>query len=253
MTWVQRRVSSQKNAKCERCGNLTDLRKSHAIPDAFFRQMKRDGLGKITRIHQGDGLRPTSESGWSYILCDECEQHFNRVCDERVVLFANEIRRDGMAELDHSIIAMFICSVLWRAQLSSAGMYSGYRITERDAENLAEVVLSGVEPFLKFSYEVALVCDDFGQINSRKLKATISSPYRAETTIGSVNHVVHHFICAGVFFAAIYPRIPFVVADSRYLSKGEFRTPSKMRALSSLSNFRNIETLARIEAGWREP
>ena len=142
MDWTQRRVNSKKFSTCERCGQNKQLRKSHAIPDSFFRDLKRRGKGKATKIYQDFGTRPSSESGWSYILCAKCEMYFNKSCDEAAIFFVkNAISENPLKTIDHSILAFFICSVLWRAQLSSASMYSGYRITEADVDQISSAAL----------------------------------------------------------------------------------------------------------------
>ncbi len=130
MDWIQRRVTSERFSTCECCGLNAQLRKSHAIPDAIFRDLKRDGKGKVKKIQEGFGPRPSSESGWSYILCAECEMHFNASCDEAAIRFVkHKLTNSQPTNIDHNTLALFICSGLWRAQLSSASMYSGYKLT----------------------------------------------------------------------------------------------------------------------------
>ena len=249
MDRTQRRVSSQKVSTCERCGKNTQLSKSHAIPDAFFRVLKRDGEGKATKIHQDFGPRPSSESGWSYILCTVCEKHFNESCDEAAIFYVKrEIYGNPLKTIDHNILAFFICSVLWRAQLSSASMYSGYLITETDVDQISSAALERCDPFLNFSFEVAHLHDEGGNITPRQIKNTISAPYRANIKVGSKFHTIHHFVAGGIFFAALSPKVPSLVPDYRYLVPGGYNAPRVERALSSLSNFRKIEAVARREA-----
>ncbi|WP_324752544.1 hypothetical protein [Roseovarius sp. Pro17] len=250
MDWTQRRVNSQKLSTCERCGQNRQLRKSHAIPDAFFRDLKRGGKGKATKIHQDFGTRPSSESGWSYILCAKCEMYFNESCDEAAILFVKSATSvNPLKTIDHSILAFFICSVLWRAQLSSASMYSGYRITEADVDQISTAALELCDPFLDFSFEVAHLHDKGGNISASQIRNAIAAPYRANIQIGSILHTIHHFVAGGIFFAALSPKVPSLVVDHRYLIPGGHDTPKVRRALSSLSNFRKIEAVARREAG----
>lgn len=252
MAWVQRRVNSQKESNCERCGCRTILRKSHAIPDAIFRSMKRSNRGKITKIHQDLGVRPTAESGWAYMLCGHCEKHFNTICDQAVVKFVNNGDvQDPLKKIDHNILAIFICSVLWRAQLSSASMYAGYNITELDAKKITNVALEKSNPFSEFSYEIAYMIDDIGQIDENMIKNTIAAPYRAEVKLGLQTHTIHHFVAGGIFFAALYPIVPTVISDNRYLFPNSSHFPTAIRALSSLSSFRKLENMAR-EEGFRQ-
>jgi hypothetical protein len=250
VNWKQRRVNSEKLSTCERCGRYTQLRRSHAIPDAFFRDLKHDGKGKVTKIHQNFGPRPSSESGWSYILCAKCEMHFNASCDEAAILFVKHtVSKSPPKAVDHSALALFICSVLWRAQLSSASMYGGYKITKADVDQISSAALKRCDPFVGFSFEVAQLHDEDGNITANQIKKTIAAPYRAEVKIGSNLHTIHFFVAGGVFFSAISPKVPFIVLDHRYLVQGGQDAPRVKRALSSLSNFRKIEAIARHEAG----
>ncbi len=249
MDWVQRRVDSKRHSKCERCGQNAQLRKSHAIPDAFFRELKRGGKGKVTKIHQDFGVRPSSESGWSYILCEECEAYFNQTCDEDAVRFSREIvSGQSRQPVDHNIIALFICSVLWRAQLSSASMYAGYKITQADLEKISDAALQNCDPFTEFSFEVSHLYDEKGSISARQIANTVAAPYRSEIKVGSSPHTIHYFVAMGIFFAALTPNVPSLVQDHRYLMRGGRSAPKVRRALSSLDNFRKIEGVARHEA-----
>ncbi|MBU2868946.1 hypothetical protein [Pacificibacter marinus] len=250
MDWTQRRVNSEKLSTCERCGLNTQLRKSHAIPDAFFRDLKRSGKGKVTKIHQDFGPRPSSESGWSYILCAQCEMHFNASCDEAAILFVKHtVSKSQLQAIDHSTLALFICSVLWRAQLSSASMYGGYKITKADVDQISSAALGRCDPFMSFSFEVAQLHDEDGNISINQIRKTIAAPYRTEVKIGSNLHTIHYFVAGGVFFSALSPKVPSIVLDHRYLVQGARDVPRVKRSLSSLSNFRKIEAIARREAG----
>lgn len=213
MQWEQRRVSGSRKANCERCGKRTALRKSHAIPDAFFRRMKHARRGTVAKIHQDFDIRLTSESGWSYMLCDQCEMHFNTTCDEAGVEFVEKFGcQKSSSEIKNRTLAAFICSVLWRSQLSSAAMYSGYKITELDWRKLSSVILENQDPFQNFSFEVAQIYDDLGQISGRKLKQLLQPlterrphwdidriPYTTSLSVGcSSRHFIRWYLLLGI-------------------------------------------------------
>lgn len=128
-------------------------------------------------------------------------------------------------------------------------MYGGYKITEDDVEQISRAASDLGDPFQEFSFEVARLHDEEGNISTNQVRNTIAAPYKAQIRIASNLHTIHHFVAGGVFFAALSPKVPFIVLNHHYLVKGGNSAPTAKRALSTLSNFRKIEATARREAG----
>lgn len=236
-------------ATCFFCGQTKPLAKSHAIPDTFFRQLKKERRGTITKIHQHRGVRPTQESGHSPLLCDACEGMFNKRFDDPATSAIRALATGAQAkEFHHTMLAEFICTVLWRANLSKASIYSGYKITDFDDKMISDVVFGRRDPFETFSFEVSQLFDGKRQLSPDDLRKSISAPYRAETVIGAKGHTIHHFHIMGIFLAALIPIVPPMIQDHRYLVRSGGHMPQHSRDIMTLSNFRNIEEMARGEA-----
>lgn len=234
---------------CAYCGELRALVKSHAIPDAIFKDLKANRGGSLRQIHQDYGISTTTTSGYARLLCDECEGHFNNVCDSDVIAAVRQSAAGkGAGKCSHETLAYFTCSVLWRALESSAKIYSGYNIPAEDRAKIEDVVFGHCQPLSAFSFEVATLFDGQGKLSGSKLSQTIAVPYCANTTIGRQTYSIHHFIVRGIFMAALSPRVPLLVNDFRYLTHGGISLPRAIRDIRTLSSFRKIDHLAEQEA-----
>lgn len=234
--------------KCAYCGEMRALVRSHAIPDALFKDLKATRGGSLRQIHQDFGIRTTTTSGYAPLLCGECEIHFNRLCDSEVVaalrLYA---AGDGARSCSHKTLAHFICSVLWRALESSAKIYSGYKTPPEDRAKIDDVVFGRSQPFDGFSFEVATLFDGREELGPGQLSQSIAAPYWANTTIGGQKYSIHHFIVRGIFMAALSPRVPCLMSDFRYLAPKGTGLPNVVRNIRTLSSFRKVAHFAKQE------
>ncbi|WP_298304252.1 hypothetical protein [uncultured Erythrobacter sp.] len=116
---------------CAYCFKYRPLMKSHAIPRAAFKAMLA-GKGNAIGIPYGDGnAHLTSDSGDAPLLCDLCEQQFNRDFDgpltNALKSLENEILVNGFRgsiTFDSDQLAHSIVSIAWRICQSPAHMYS---------------------------------------------------------------------------------------------------------------------------------
>jgi hypothetical protein len=60
-------------SECALCRTTGELKRSHIIPNSFFKAMKKDG--KLVRFDfdEQSQVRLSIESWWEYLLCAECE------------------------------------------------------------------------------------------------------------------------------------------------------------------------------------
>lgn len=236
-------------ANCAYCGEPKELVKSHAIPDALFKDLKKSTGGTLRQIHQDFGVHTTTTSGYAKLLCRDCEAHFNQLCDRKTVTAIRDHISSGKpSAIVHETVAQFICTVLWRACKSTAQVYSGYKITSDDLRRFEDVVFERKQPFDLFCFEVSRLVDVNGTLDDGQLAMSISAPYRAEITIAQNQHIIHHFHVRGIFMAAIFPKVPSVVPDYRYLISTGEGMPISFRDIRTLSNFRRIEGMAMREA-----
>ena len=123
---------------CRRCGQNSQLIKAHAIPEAFFRDV-RGATPDLLLVSDGKQLPKMSRIGVydSTILCANCEALFGAVdsygaqaltaaaVERRFTPARIEGRIIGheCAELDPRRVLQFLVAVLWRASISSHPFY----------------------------------------------------------------------------------------------------------------------------------
>ena len=132
------------NGQCAYCFKFGALRNSHAIPRAAFTAMLATGNGNAIGIPHGDGnAHLTSDTGDAPLLCDKCEQHFNREFDAPMInalkSLENEILTKGFRasiKFEANHLAHAVVSVAWRICLSPAFMYSEVMLNKRHMQEL---------------------------------------------------------------------------------------------------------------------
>jgi hypothetical protein len=124
---------------CALCGLNRKLIKAHAIPEAFFRELRIDG--EIPLLVSGaQGQFPKKAPIGVYdegILCEVCEPTFGRIDDYGINVFLKDfsahfkpLSQSGQtagfesATADPSCLLQFLVSVLWRASISTHPFYS---------------------------------------------------------------------------------------------------------------------------------
>lgn len=149
---------------CHFCGQQSELRNSHAIPRSFIRDISRQDSGKM--VHLSSGNEPAKRLGdrsQDRLLCHECEQTFGDNFDRPLKELFAELRRKYRAGESHLIlcdgakIKNAIASVLWRAAISNAEYYKGFKPPRTIVETLREDV-SRMENF-SFSYRIQPIFD----------------------------------------------------------------------------------------------
>jgi hypothetical protein len=114
--------------RCHLCENLAELRDSHAIPDAHFRPMLREGQGAaITTVDDASTPIGRSSDTWSTDqLCDACERLLNEEYDGYgIAVFKGKKgyaipNAEGISlrDIDSGRLRTFLLSVLWRMSTS---------------------------------------------------------------------------------------------------------------------------------------
>ena len=124
---------------CALCGRSRKLIKAHAIPEAFFRELRVDG--EVPLLVSGEqGQFPKKAPIGVYdegILCEVCEPNFGSIDDYGINVFLKNFgtyfdpleqggRTAGFESTtaDPSRLLQFLVSVLWRASVSTHAFYS---------------------------------------------------------------------------------------------------------------------------------
>lgn len=133
---------------CAYCNEDKELCDSHSIPDSIFRMILRNNNGKLVSIPLGEkDVQYSQDTGKAKILCRDCESLFNREFDGPLVnalkKWDRKIRQEGFGaifEYCPSQLAQSLASIFWRASVSSAEMYKGAAISQRDRASLLRIV-----------------------------------------------------------------------------------------------------------------
>lgn len=126
--------------KCALCLEVTELRRSHAIPDSVFKRITRKNNGQAISFNSDDTslVYYSSDSWWEYQLCGNCEQHLNLSYEQYSlsVIRAGEgkfSRHDfwvTFTDIDTLKLQLFFLSIFWRAANSKNQAYKKVYIPE---------------------------------------------------------------------------------------------------------------------------
>jgi hypothetical protein len=135
---------------CKMCGQESKLIRAHIIPEAFFRELRKDSQPPLL-VSGVPGAFPKRAPIGVYdeeILCDACEQKFAQVDDVGINFFlkqrlthATALTKNGQTvgyevpDVNTDALLRFLVSVLWRASVSSQGFFS--RVALGPFDNLA--------------------------------------------------------------------------------------------------------------------
>lgn len=127
-----------KRGTCHLCGNDKELCASHALPDAAFRFLFKQGSGKAVMFVDDETTKIAySSNSWDeYLLCKDCEDDLNARYDRYGISVlkgkACAVNRgtDGVTftGIDKQRFRMFVLSVVWRMAISPNRAYSNVKL-----------------------------------------------------------------------------------------------------------------------------
>jgi hypothetical protein len=154
---------------CMLCRQDRKLIKAHAIPEAFFREVRVGSAAPIL-VSANEGQFPRKAPIGVYdegILCEVCEPIFGPINDYGIAVilkdFSSQFRqltRDGRIggyesnTADRNQILQFLVAVLWRASVSTHDFYSNVNLGPHEA--LARTALSSSEVELHSVFDAVL-------------------------------------------------------------------------------------------------
>ncbi|MEG0482145.1 MAG: hypothetical protein RR569_03455 [Acinetobacter sp.] len=194
---------------CQLCDGHKELKRSHVIGASVFSKiLKLSSINAAVLVSMNKNELKLSNDNWtSYMLCNECESHFNsNYEDYSIHALRNEI--DGLSSLktEHGIIfngidtnkiILYVLSIYWRASLSVASAYNKVLITNGIYENLKNVFLG------KFNFDsnvfkirICKLIDEAQAVNEFKLQYFIIFPFVRLIGKG----LVYSFVFEGYLF-----------------------------------------------------
>jgi hypothetical protein len=113
---------------CPLCQREKQLSRSHILPNASFRKIKRQNSGKLVSFDDSayTPVGHTVESWWEYLLCHECEQILS-VYENYSIGILRKMARDShftLKNFDYVKLKLFFTSLLWRAAVSNQDAFS---------------------------------------------------------------------------------------------------------------------------------
>jgi len=135
---------------CKLCKRERTLRKSHIIPEFFYKEIY-DEKGRFFPRKTGKAGRQEQKGIRELLLCDECEGHLSAFekYGREVIFGGEEIAgkrtQDAvfLSELDYPKLKVFLISILWRMSVASGPMWSLVDLGPHE-EKLRKLVLNGV-------------------------------------------------------------------------------------------------------------
>jgi hypothetical protein len=138
-----------KKGLCHLCSKDTMLSKSHAIPDRYFKSIKKLSGGNFIVISDGpQKARRTIESGWDYLFCIQCEEQLNIEYDNYIIknidsMIDKSIASDGKLtfKCESSRLYIGLMSWLWRASISSNEIYSSAKLPDSHEKLILKMLI----------------------------------------------------------------------------------------------------------------
>jgi hypothetical protein len=201
---------------CAYCLEHRQLAKSHAIPDAFFRDIFRKDSGKAVFVSESRGIHTASDSGKAHLLCIPCEGLFAKSLDTPTISFLRSFRKQietpgssRRVSFNTDVLARFILSVFWRATLSTSSLYSYSSPSVLNPNHLKGYLLDPTtNPFEVASYLFRNVVDDISGSSSDLLMPPAHAwvRYKGSSRLTLMNAFVVHGFSVEVFF----PKLPAI-------------------------------------------
>lgn len=204
-------------SSCALCRQVKVLKKSHVIPNAAFKKIKRSLHGKSIVMTDDDHtpIQYSSESWWEYLLCGECEDLISR--HERYFFDAirrnkpqrREIHSQGLTlkDISYHNIKLFLESLIWRAGVSSQDHFHKVVLHPTWLEDL-RTSLHSERPLSQYKYgcKISKLNDPTpGGFSRDSLDQLVISPIQRIKK----STVSYLFVIEGFLLEFFCPAIPF--------------------------------------------
>lgn len=220
--------------ECALCKNTRNLERSHVIPNAAFKKIKRSMSGKaIVSDDEHSWVQYSSESWWEYMLCGDCEDRFSDYEKYFTEVLRgsrrakHKINKYGMTfvDLDHRVSKLFLQSLLWRAAVSRQTKFQKVVLHPTWAEEFRQS-LYAEKPLsqLKYGCKILKLNDPtLGGFSMENLDQIVISPIPRVTG----QRMSFLFLLEGYLFEFFCPSVPFSRSKERgvYRNKKVFFVP----------------------------
>lgn len=164
---------------CPSCLERRKIIGSHAIPLAFFRCAGELQWGNkpliYTPIGTSQKVARANSTGKCKLLCEACDSKLGRELDKPAFEWATKDTQDR-PKISGEVLARFVASVFWRANLSNHHFYRDFLNRRPDISNsLKRATFNPSETFILASYSAAKIQDD--EISRDAMKTLIVTPF----------------------------------------------------------------------------
>lgn len=158
----------KKVGACALCDNVSELEKSHIIPEFAYRILQGDDDESPRSLREGKHVNRVFNGHWERLLCRTCESKLS-TCED---LGARFFRREGwekhvenghvlyyvkLSREDWIRLKLFSMSIFWRAHHSKEGMCKDFRVDEKSLHDFKSHLLNqGEELHIKSDDEYPL-------------------------------------------------------------------------------------------------
>jgi hypothetical protein len=244
---------------CRLCRKSGELQRSHILPDALFRRIKRENSGKLVRFDDSKNsfVDHSIESWWQYLLCSSCESIIAGY--EKYGL--ETLRRATSAPLgygagrgvtlkgtDYATLKLFGTSLLWRAAVSDLDVFAKVILPAPLLEAARNSLLSG-QPLsaFKLGCKIVRLFDKTpkveGGFSEADIKQLILSPIPRKRR----RYVSFVFIIEGYLLEFFVPSIPLNESSRLGVLKN-----SKVLYVPNKNIFEVEELMKIMVAGYRK-
>lgn len=202
--------------KCNLCREGKTLKKSHVIPKAYYKAMKRKGgANQLLNVTVKDGVKPVycNSDPKEYLLCGDCEQLLN----ERYEMYGTSVLRSrkyvvklrryiAVEQFNFKKFYLYAVSILWRASISTVDDFNAVSLGEGLNEIVRGCILESsletcfginLNDLIKIS--VIRIVDKKDELSDDVIKGVLLNPNK-ETRKAPDDGVVFYFMVEGFFF-----------------------------------------------------
>jgi hypothetical protein len=204
------------NDICALCKNIDALEKSHIIPNAVFKRVKRSlsGKGILLTGDEQTWIKYSQDSWYEYLLCGECEDkvskyekyYFESIRGNNHVSKTENFRGITYSGIDYHKFKLFLTSLLWRAAIAKHDAFVNVILEDEWLEELRSSLVNEIPlGSSKYGCRLSKLCDSTLGFDDKNLEQFIISPIpRIKKRV-----VVILFIIDGVFIEFYCPFIPY--------------------------------------------
>lgn len=204
---------------CKLCREPEELMRSHILPDALFRSIKRQNSGKLISFDDSKdtSVKYSSESWWEYLFCFDCEgiiSDYEKYGLETLrgipknMVHSNS-RGITIQNVDYVKFKLFATSLLWRAAVSDLDAFAKVVLPDSLAEEARSSLISAkpLSPF-KLGCKIVRLFDQTseseGGFSEAEMKQLIISPIPRIRS----RYVSFIFVIEGYLLEFFVPSIP---------------------------------------------